>query len=238
MNAAQHGYSEITVGGWCLTLIRIGRQARRIALTFMMLASFESAAKGQSTAAQQKTPAAPLAATRSLQELADASHPGLRVDYRDGHLTIDAQNASLGEVLRLIAEKTGASIDIPPGSGAERIVEHAGPGPMKSVLEHLLNGSSFNFVIIKSPLSSDPQRILLTLQRTSSPQIAPQPVQASRQSVLWTPPDTTEKPIPLSAEMDETLVVPKEAMSPEAMSEFMRQKERELREKALQQYPQ
>jgi len=233
---AQYDYLVSTLGRQSI-LMEIGIQGARIALAFIVLASVASAAKGQSGAAT--TAVLPVPTTSEyLQERTVASPPEVNIDYHDGQLTINAQNSSLAEVLRQVAYKTGASITLPPGSGLEHIVEHAGPGPIKSVMEHLLNGSSFNFIIINSPQNSDPRQILLTLQHSATPQVAPQPTQATTSSVLWTPPDTTERAIPLSAERDDTLLAPKEAMTPEALSEFMRQKQRELREKAQQQYPQ
>lgn len=78
-------------------------------------------------------------------------HTSVRVTYRGGLLTIDASNASLAEVLKLVSEKTGAKIDVPPGTGLERIVEHAGPGTPNDILTQLLNGSQFNFIMINSP---------------------------------------------------------------------------------------
>jgi hypothetical protein len=84
------------------------------------------------------------------------------VTYQDGLLTIDVKNSTLAEVLSLIAEKTGAVIDIPPGSGQERIVEHAGPGRAEDVLARLLNGSPYDFVIVGSPQNPrDPTQVLL-----------------------------------------------------------------------------
>jgi hypothetical protein len=212
--------------------------AARFALVFVVLACGEFEAKCQNPAAQTAIGPVQAAASRSSVETPVASHPALEVDYHAGQLAIHAQNSSLAEILKLIGQRTGASIHVPPGSGLERVVEDVGPGPIRRVLEHLLNGSSFNFVIITSPQSSDPKQIVLTLQGGASPQPAPPAAPAPAQSVLWTPPDTTDRPIPLSAEVDDTLVAPKETMTPEALSDFMRQKQRELREKAQQQYPQ
>jgi hypothetical protein len=107
-----------------------------------------------------------------LQPLPDlvAGAPGTVVDtplspvvtYRDGVLTIDAQNSTLAEVLKLVAEKTGAVIDVPPGTGLDRIVEHTGPGSTEDVLTGLLNGSPFDFVIVgSSQRPHDPMQVLL-----------------------------------------------------------------------------
>src|SRR5260370_3149545 len=76
------------------------------------------------------------------------------VGYQGGLLTIAAQNSTLGEILRDVRKLTGASIDIPPGSGAERVVAYLGPGAPRDVLAALLNGTSLNYVMLGS--SSDP----------------------------------------------------------------------------------
>jgi hypothetical protein len=88
---------------------------------------------------------------------------GPMVAYQNGRLTINANNETLANVLRMVAQKTGATIIIPPGTGLERIVEHAGPAPASDVLGQLLKGSHFNFVLIGSPQHpNDLQQVLLT----------------------------------------------------------------------------
>jgi hypothetical protein len=87
---------------------------------------------------------------------------GPMVAYQNGRLTINANNETLANVLRMVAQKTGATIVIPPGTGLERIVEHAGPAPASDVLGQLLKGSHFNFVLIGSPQHpNDLQQVLL-----------------------------------------------------------------------------
>jgi hypothetical protein len=91
------------------------------------------------------------------------------VNYHDGQLMIQAQNATLADVLQAIAEKTGAVIDIPPESGRDRIFEKAGPGPADDVLSRLLNGSTFDYIIVKSPDRPHvPTRVVL-LSRSAAP---------------------------------------------------------------------
>ncbi|MFY9645583.1 MAG: hypothetical protein WAK29_10410 [Terriglobales bacterium] len=81
-----------------------------------------------------------------------------KVSYEEGLLTISAQNSTLGEILRDVRKLTGASIEIPQGTGAgERVVAHLGPGAPRDVLAGLLNGSSFNYVMLGS--SSDPTAV-------------------------------------------------------------------------------
>ncbi len=123
------------------------------------------------------------------------------VTYRDGQLTIDAKNSTLAEVLRLVAEKSGAKIEVPPGSGLERIYEHAGPGPAQDVLVRLLNGSAYDFIIVSSPQTPNaPAQILLSLRGAEPPaspavasvsqvtSAAVQPKPDGSNPYLWTPP--------------------------------------------------
>ena len=72
-----------------------------------------------------------------------------KVSYQDGLLTISAQNSNLGDILRDVHQLTGASIEIPKGSGAnQRVITHLGPGAPRDVLAGLLNGTSFNYVMV------------------------------------------------------------------------------------------
>jgi len=66
-----------------------------------------------------------------------------QVTYQGGQLTIQAQNSTLGDILRAVHAKTGASVDI-PSNATERVVGRLGPGPAREVLASLLNGSHFN----------------------------------------------------------------------------------------------
>ena len=72
-----------------------------------------------------------------------------RVDYQDGRLTIVAENSTLGDILREVRKQTGASIDV-PSSATERVVARLGPAPAREVLATLLNGTSFNYVLVGS----------------------------------------------------------------------------------------
>lgn len=91
-----------------------------------------------------------------------------RVTYQNGLLTIAAQNATLGEILREVRKLTGASIDVPQAGAGERVVVQIGPGAPRDVLALLLNGTSFNYVMLGS--TSDPTAVatvLLTLKSSS-----------------------------------------------------------------------
>ena len=91
------------------------------------------------------------------------------MSYKNGQLTIDANNATLSQVLRSVQTQTGASIDIPSGAGSERVVASLGPGKPKDVLAALLNGSKFNYVILGGPdQSGGVQKVILLSKNSSS----------------------------------------------------------------------
>jgi hypothetical protein len=136
---------------------------------------------------------------------------GVRVSYFGGLLTIDAQNVTLAEVLKAIAEKTKATIDVPPGAGMERVVEHAGPGKPNEVMERLLNGSHFNFILVNSPQHPEELTQVLLSVQPSDPQLANAPGIVNPASSLPTspylsklpeagPPVAAAAPIPLPSE--------------------------------------
>ena len=167
---------------------------------------------------------------------------GPTVTYQDGQLTIEARNSTLAEVLRLVAEKSGATIEIPPGSGQERIVEHAGPGPAQDVLARLLNGSAYDFIIVSSPQSPHgPAQVLLSLHTPDAPVAQPQVnrLSAPTTASLWTPP--AESPVAgavVPVPTDPGVLPPREQLTPEVLGKMMREKAAQLREQLQQQQPQ
>jgi hypothetical protein len=161
------------------------------------------------------------------------------VTYADGELTIDSENLTLAAVLQLVAEKTGAVIELPPGTGQERIIEHAGPGRAEDVLASLLNGSPFDFVIVGSPLRPHlPTQVLLSLHKADDTNATlaaqpPKPIVAA-----YTPPP---EPAVAAVQPDLTGIsfeVPKEPLTPDDLSKLMKEKTQQLRERIQQQQQQ
>ncbi len=92
-----------------------------------------------------------------------------QVSYLNGQLTIQSTNATLSSILNAIRQQTGASIDMPPGSGSERVATRVGPGPASDVIASLLNGSAFDFLILGNPNQpGGVQRIILTTKSGGS----------------------------------------------------------------------
>jgi hypothetical protein len=76
---------------------------------------------------------------------------GLEVTFRNGLLSIRANKATLSEVLFAVHQRTGADIAIAAGAEQEKVVAELGPAPAPEVLASLLNGSTFNFLILSAP---------------------------------------------------------------------------------------
>ena len=92
-----------------------------------------------------------------------------QVTYNNGQLTIIAQNATLSQVLRSVQSQTGASMEIPSGASNERVVGQLGPGQPRDVINALLNGTKFNYIILG--VNGDPgavQKVILTTAKPAS----------------------------------------------------------------------
>jgi hypothetical protein len=162
-------------------------------------------------------------AAAPARTVVSAQHPPV-VTYRDGQLTINAQNSTLAEVLKLVAEKTGAVIEVPPGSGLDRIVEHTGPGQADDVLARLLNGSPFDFIIVGSPQRPhELTQVLLSLRQADTPaSLPPQLAKTVASPFLYTPPEPAPFAPAVATDLD-NFQPPKEPLSPEVIGQMMKQ---------------
>ncbi len=91
-----------------------------------------------------------------------------RVTYQNGLLTIDAKNSTLSQVLRTVQAQTGASVEMPSSAANERVTMQLGPGRARDVLNTLLNGSKFNYIILG--MADNPggvQKVILTTRQTA-----------------------------------------------------------------------
>ncbi len=91
-----------------------------------------------------------------------------RVIYQNGLLTIDAQNSTLSQVLRAVQAQTGASVEMPSSAANERVMMQVGPGRPRDVLNTLLNGSKFNYIILG--MINNPggvQKVILTTRQNT-----------------------------------------------------------------------
>ena len=87
-------------------------------------------------------------------------------------LTITADNSTMGSILVGLKNCLGIDAQIPKGFAEERTFVKLGPGPTRSILDDLLGGTSFNYVIESSaPDHGKILAIVLTDRTTETSQI-------------------------------------------------------------------
>jgi hypothetical protein len=77
-----------------------------------------------------------------------------RVVLSDGLLSILAENSTLGDVLNAVKNLTGATVEAPTTANNQRIAVNLGPGNPQQVLQELLSGSKFDYMILGSPTNA------------------------------------------------------------------------------------
>jgi hypothetical protein len=101
------------------------------------------------------------------------------ISWDGKQLTIDAENSTLSEVLLGIRAKTGASIDMPGSTAAERVAVHLGPAPIRDVLSSLLYGTDFDYVIQASDTDERGLRSVILTARDKGDDVAASNVSAN-----------------------------------------------------------
>jgi hypothetical protein len=174
--------------------------------------------------------------------------PGLastspKVTYVNGQLTISAQDASLGDVLRAVSVKTGAVIEFPADRAQEHLFANAGPGPVREVLAVLLNGSRFNYVMLASPTNPNIlQRMILTSsEEPASPVSLNTPVQAAAQPPVVAGPPAQElaKGLPPAAAAESAAIEAMDAkdVSPDDVAAMLKARREARKQQREQENP-
>jgi hypothetical protein len=131
--------------------------------------------------AQAELPALPSGPTGPVQPVpldAIAAVPP-QVSFQNNELTIVAPNSTLADILRAVRKQTGAEIDIP--AAPERVVTRLGPGPARSVIAELLNGSRFNYVLLGSPADETLLTRVVLVAKSGPENVPPAPNPANPQ---------------------------------------------------------
>lgn len=89
----------------------------------------------------QQTPQAPYG--RALEP---ANPP--RVSYAGGELTVTADNSSLSDILNAVVQATGAHLEGTRPPDSDRVFGTFGPGHARDVLNSLLDGSRFDYILV------------------------------------------------------------------------------------------
>ena len=128
--------------------------------------------------AQKPAPAAEVQQAPVVPPTLEQQAPTVpQVTYVNGQLTIASSNSTLSQVLQSVQTQTGATFDIPPGAGSERVVASLGPGKPQNVLASLLNGSKFNYVILGKANNPGAVQKVILMAKVAGPssQAAPDP---------------------------------------------------------------
>lgn len=150
----------------------ISNTIRPVALGLVTWVLASAAIAQEATAANNFTGETNISApaTPALPQFALLAPPKApKVTCERNQLTIIADNSTLGGVLAAVHSCIGVQVDIPEGAAGKRVFENIGPGPVREVLESLLNGTDLNFAIGSS--ATDPQKvdsILLLLRPTDT----------------------------------------------------------------------
>lgn len=90
-----------------------------------------------------------------------------KVTCHGDQITISADNSTLDAILFAVRGCTGAKIDVPGDASRVRTFEELGPGPVREVLDDLLSGTPYNYVIQSSEANPLKVETVLLSMRTN-----------------------------------------------------------------------
>ena len=103
---------------------------------------------------------APAMATPTRKSMLDEPASAASIQVTKDGLSISATNASLSEVIRQVAERTGMQVE--GNSRDERVFGVYGPGSPPEVLSSLLYDSGYNVIMVGSTADGEPRRLVLS----------------------------------------------------------------------------
>jgi len=109
-------------------------------------------------------------------------------------LRIDANNASLHDILNEVSADTGAKVE---GMGTdERVFGQYGPGATRDVISQLLHGSNYNVLMIGDQGSGTPRQIVLSARHSGpNPPTANAPPQDQPDEDVPDEPQSEDQPV-------------------------------------------
>lgn len=129
--------------------------------------------------AAKPSPATPVAVPSPLSIPPEPA----KVNLASGKLSVQANNSSLAQILQQIAKAGGMKIEGLQTSGTAdpRVFGSYGPGAPKDVLSDLLNGASYNVVMLGNTPAGTPREMALSLRSPGGvPNPAPHPSAAAQ----------------------------------------------------------
>ena len=122
--------------------------------------------KAATSAKVAPTPApTPVPSPTPMQAMKPSDMPPVppQVSFKNGLLTVNAVNSTLGSLLAVIRNKTGIEFEGAELAGSDRVAISMGPATEGEVLASILSGSSLDYVVMGRPDSPNiVQRVLLS----------------------------------------------------------------------------
>jgi hypothetical protein len=132
-----------------------------------------------------------------------------KVTCHGDQITISADNSTLDAILAMVKGCTGARIDMPEGAGRIRSFEDLGPGPVREVLDQLLSGTPYNYVIQSSaanPLKVEQVMLSMRVDDTGKPATISNDIPMTAGRRAWQKMQKFDKPDPATLNADGTQV--------------------------------
>jgi hypothetical protein len=96
-------------------------------------------------------------------------HPSRNdIRYDHGMLSIHAENVTLASAIVGVGRALRANVEMPSGSGQEKIFSSIGPAPPDQAIEALLTGSSLNYILVEGQ-QPDRKMTLVVMSKSSAP---------------------------------------------------------------------
>jgi hypothetical protein len=145
------------------------RGIRLFPIGLIVLSAAIANAQTKLVPAADETAAAPAAAPAPVlpKRPAEMAPKPPKVTCRGDQITISADNSTLDSILFAVKGCTGAKIEIPEGASRVRSFEELGPGPVREVLDQLLSGTQYNYVIQSSEANPAKVETVLMSMRSS-----------------------------------------------------------------------
>jgi hypothetical protein len=103
---------------------------------------------------------APVSSAALPPSILDRPPEPAKVELAQGHLSIEADNSSLADILHKLTADSGMTVE---GLGADqRIFGNYGPGNPQDVLTNLLDGSGYNVMMVGLTSAGTPKQLSLT----------------------------------------------------------------------------
>ncbi|MBV9072978.1 MAG: hypothetical protein JOZ10_05040 [Acidobacteria bacterium] len=167
-----------------------------------------------------------------------------RISYTGGQLTVVADNSALPEILRQIGRATGAKIEGTLPSDSERVFGQFGPGDVRDVLNALLDGSRYDYILVGTVDNpGDVQQLILTqrggslqgVSTANAPAPRPNPSEDEEPNEPAIAPQVAEpSPPPPPAQTTEPAPGQQQVKTPEQLLQELQR----LRQQQQQQQPQ